>query len=41
MAALRSFAVGLLRSTGARNIAEAVRRNAARVGELFIELGIS
>ena len=41
MAALRNLAVGFLRSTGAPNIAEAMRRNAARVGELFTKLGIS
>jgi predicted transposase YbfD/YdcC len=40
MAALRNLALGLLRSTGASNIAEAVRRNAARVGALFTSLGI-
>src|SRR5262249_12885256 len=40
MAALRNLAIGLLRSTGATNIAEAMRRNAARVGELFTKLGI-
>ena len=40
MAALRNLAIGFLRSTGARNIAEAMRRNAARVGELFTKLGI-
>jgi hypothetical protein len=36
----RRPAIGLLRSTGASNIAEAMRRNAARVGELFTKLGI-
>ena len=40
MAALRNLAIGLLRSTGVGNIAEAMRRNAARVGELFTKLGI-
>jgi predicted transposase YbfD/YdcC len=40
MAALRNLAIGLLRSTGGSNIAEAMRRNAARVGELFTKLGI-
>ncbi len=40
MAALRNAAIGLLRSTGVTNIAEAVRRNAARVDELFAKLGI-
>jgi hypothetical protein len=41
MAALRNLTIGLLRSTGVSNIAEAVRRNAAKVGELFTKLGIS
>jgi hypothetical protein len=40
MAALRNLAIGFLRSTGADNIAAAMRRNAARVGELFTKLGI-
>jgi hypothetical protein len=40
MAALRNLAIGFLRSTGVSNIAEAMRRNAARVGELFTKLGI-
>jgi Transposase DDE domain len=40
MAALRNLAIGLLRSTGASNIAEAMRRNAARAGDLFTRLGI-
>ena len=40
MAALRNLAIGLLRSTGASNIAEAMRRSAARVGDLFTRLGI-
>lgn len=40
MAALRNLAIGLLRSTGAENIAAVMRRNAARVGELFTKLGI-
>jgi Transposase DDE domain len=40
MAALRNLAIGFLRSTGATNIAESLRRNAARVGELFTKLGI-
>lgn len=40
MAALRNLAIGLMRSTGAGNIAEAMRRNAARVGDLFTNLGI-
>ena len=41
MAALRNLAVGFLRSMGAPNVAEAMRRNASRVGELFTKLGIS
>lgn len=41
MAALRNLAIGFLRSTGASNIAQAMRRNSARVGELFTKLGIS
>lgn len=40
MAALRNLAVGFLRTTGVTNIAEALRRNAARVDELFTKLGI-
>jgi hypothetical protein len=40
MAALRNAAIGFLRTTGATNIAESLRRNAARVGELFTKLGI-
>ena len=40
MAALRNLAIGLMRSTGAGNIAQAMRRNAARVGEHFTKLGI-
>jgi predicted transposase YbfD/YdcC len=40
MAALRNLAIGLMRSAGAKNIAEAMRRNASRVGELFTKLGI-
>ena len=40
MAALRNLAVGLLRSVGVANIAEALRRNAARVDDLFAKLGI-
>jgi len=40
MAALRNLAIGLLRSMGADNIAAAMRRNAARAGELFTKLGI-
>jgi len=41
MATLRNTAIGFLRATGATKIAEALRRNAARVGELFTMLGIS
>ena len=40
MAALRNLAVGFLRTTGVTNIAEALRRNAARVDERFAKLGI-
>ena len=40
MAALRNLAIGLMRSAGASNIAEAIRRNGSRVGELFTKLGI-
>ena len=40
MAAFRNAAIGFLRSTGVTNIAEAVRRNAARVDDLFAKLGI-
>jgi hypothetical protein len=40
MAALRNLAVGFLRTTGVTNIAEALRRNAARVDDLFAKLGI-
>lgn len=40
MAALRNATIGVLRATGATNIAESLRRNAARVGELFTKLGI-
>ena len=40
MAAFRNAAIGFLRSTGVTNIAEALRRNAARVDELFTKLGI-
>lgn len=40
LAAVRNAAVGFLRTLGVRNIAEALRRNAARVGELFTTLGI-
>ena len=40
MAALRNATIGFLRLTGAKNIAEAIRRNASRVGDLFTKLGI-
>lgn len=40
MAAFRNAAIGFLRSTGVTNIAEALRRNAARVDELLAKLGI-
>jgi hypothetical protein len=40
MAALRNAAISYLRSTGATNIAEQLRRNASRVRELFAQLGI-
>jgi hypothetical protein len=40
MAALRNAAIGFLRSTGATNIAETVRRNASQVQTLFAKLGI-
>lgn len=40
MAAVRNAAIGFLRSTGVTNLAEALRRNAARVDELFTKLGI-
>jgi predicted transposase YbfD/YdcC len=35
MAAVWNATIGLLRLSGATNIAEAIRRNASRVGELF------
>ena len=40
MAALRNATVGFLRLTGATNIAEALRRNGSRVGDLLAKLGI-
>lgn len=40
MAALRNATIGFLRLTGADNNAEAIRRNASRVGDLFTKLGI-
>lgn len=40
MAAVRNATIGFLRLTGASNIAEALRRNASRIGDLFTKLGI-
>src|SRR4051794_30306935 len=40
MAAVRNAAIGLLRLTGATNIAAALRRNGSRVGDLLAKLGI-
>jgi predicted transposase YbfD/YdcC len=40
MAAFRNAAIGFLRTTGATNIAESLRRNASRVADLFTKLGI-
>lgn len=40
MAAIRNATIGFLRSTGITNIAEALRRNASRVEDLFSKLGI-
>ncbi len=40
MAASRNFAVGFLSTIGVTNIAEELRRNAARVDELFANLGV-
>ena len=40
MAAYRNATIGLLRTMGSTNIAEALRRNASQVGELFARLGI-
>jgi hypothetical protein len=40
MAAIRNAAIGFLRTTGSTNIAAALRRNAARVHDLFAKLGI-
>jgi predicted transposase YbfD/YdcC len=40
MAAFRNATIGFLRTMGVTNIAEAVRRNASQVGELFARLGI-
>ena len=40
MAAIRNAAIGFLRSIGATNIAEKLRRNPYQVGKLFTILGI-
>ena len=40
MAAFRNAAVGFLRCRGVVNVAEALRRNAARVRPLLVSLGI-
>ncbi len=40
MDAFRNATIGFLRTLGVTNIAEALRRNAAQVGELFARLGI-
>ena len=40
MAALRNATIGFLRLTGTTNIAEALRRNGSRVGDLLTKLGI-
>ena len=40
MAALRNAAIGLLRTGGVTNIAEALRRHASQVGVIFSRLGI-
>ncbi len=40
LAALRNATIGFLRTMGQANIAEALRRNASQVGELFARLGI-
>ncbi len=39
MAALRNATIGFLRTMGRTNIAESLRRNASKVGELFARLG--
>ena len=41
MAAVRNVTIGFLRLTGNTNIALALRRHAARVGELFTKTGVS
>jgi hypothetical protein len=38
LAALRNAAMSVLRREGVTNVAAAVRRNAARVGELLVKL---
>jgi hypothetical protein len=40
MAGFRNAAIGLLRATGATNIAETLRRNAPQIASLFTKLGI-
>jgi hypothetical protein len=40
MAAFRNATIGFLRTMGVTNIAEALRRNASHVDELFTSLGI-
>ena len=40
VAALRNATIGFLRTTSATNIAEALRRNASQVTQLFARLGI-
>jgi predicted transposase YbfD/YdcC len=40
LAALRNATISFLRNTGATNIAEAIRRNASQVSQLFARLGI-
>jgi hypothetical protein len=40
MAAIRNGAIGFMRSTGAPNIAETIRRNSSQVGKLFASPGI-
>jgi predicted transposase YbfD/YdcC len=40
VAALRNATISFLRATGATNIAEAIRRNASQVSQLFARLGI-
>ena len=40
MAAFRNATIGFLRTMGVNNIAESLRRNASKVGDLFAKLGI-